>query len=1096
MQAVYYDASPSGVISITRTVPSVGQLSLTSTSIYPFIGSPVPTHWLSQDPSNIIIGQRVQISLSDLDLPDTSRPVVSLQSSRLAASADSETVTLTTSKPAAVMLESYQNWGQFTGVIDSVPSHTYIAGNGVLELDRTDELEASYTDAYPPSTVTSIISIGGISDWPQFRGRLSLSPSPLLQPDQELTVTVVDYDLDTDGTGNGETQSDWSHDASTVVAVRSLLTYRNASQEILVPTGHEELLALVESADAGTFTGVLQTQTRDCLRASGVLCQAQAGGKVQVEYLDRSAGLSVTAQLSVASTARLQFSPQVSRTSAGAPAIITLVDLDGETGLDYVRNASVNVSLLGSTSAPVAISLIETGHSSRVYTGAVATSPLSQMPSHRFRPRCPQTSLAVTGASLGDRIQADYFDTSAPPREMRATDTARVVSSTMLLGSQTGSIEMSTSSTGSDAPLRIGDVVSITVRDQDLNKDSSIPERELRGLVVVYGHAWACDAASYPSCQTSQLADGSYSFHSCQGFLPHNHSCLNAQPKPGGLCPGEDPDIAAVSCPKTDWEEVTLSETGCNTGVFTGTMGTTQELAAREPANNQLFLATQAKYSTQLRAVYMDKHPAGNMNEAYLGVETQGELVAQGQDRDTSAFSIGEMLAVTVTDFDANLDWCSIDSVSVNLTATRGGGAVLVDKETLSLTETAVASGVFTGQLPTAGVQPSSAAAITFDSFLTLLTSGDHVVVEYADRSCATLVQHHCVASHGGDLSATVGVVLAGGSLHVTVMDADLNTDPVNLGETVVGRLRVSTNKDSQTEDLVLSESVVANTFVGILNTDRELNRGRSNSGELNVMEGDLLTVTYQDAAPAASRTAVVRVAAAATVLTSPSLPAVGHVLSVTINDFDLNLDPRKVETGLVNAYLQPSSPLTSAGYRVSNSGNVQRPATFGQVTVTETATSSSVFTGRLLMSARASAVAPQIASEAATDHTGEIVACRGGDTLTVTYTDQFPYQDARATVSIYAKAQLSVSSPWINAGETLTITIADSDMNQDAYAAESIDKTSSMLWIETSKPTPGDREFLQATETGVDSVLTTLLSPASACVLVFGVLCLPVLLV
>ena len=147
-------------------------------------------------------------------------------------------------------------------------------------------------------------------------------------------------------------------------------------------------------------------------------------------------------------------------------------------------------------------------------------------------------------------------------------------------------------------------------------------------------------------------------------------------------------------------------------------------------------------------------------------------------------------------------------------------------------------------------------------------------------------------------------------------------------------------------------------------------------------------------------------------------------------------------------------------------------------------------------MSARASAAAPQIASEAATDHTGEIVACRGGDTLTVTYTDQFPYQDARATVSIYAKAQLSVSSPWINAGETLTITIADSDMNQDAYAAESIDKTSSMLWIETSKPTPGDREFLQATETGVDSVLTTLLSPTSACVLVFGVLCLPVLLV
>ena len=71
-----------------------------------------------------------------------------------------ETVELKSSKGFGVIAESRQNHGRFTGVIDSVPSLSYVSGNGVLELKRNGDLKAIYTDVYPPSTVESLMSIG------------------------------------------------------------------------------------------------------------------------------------------------------------------------------------------------------------------------------------------------------------------------------------------------------------------------------------------------------------------------------------------------------------------------------------------------------------------------------------------------------------------------------------------------------------------------------------------------------------------------------------------------------------------------------------------------------------------------------------------------------------------------------------------------------------------------------------------------------------------------------------------------------------------------------------------------------------------------
>ena len=374
---------------------------------------------------------------------------------------------------------------------------------------------------------------------------------------------------------------------------------------------------------------------------------------------------------------------------------------------------------------------------------------------------------------------------------------------------------------------------------------------------------------------------------------------------------------------------------------------------------------------------------------------------------------------------------------------------------------------------------PASQKASHLDGVLSHLKSRDDVILEYYDVSSESHVLHSSKASYRGDLSHTFNLVLAGGSLHITVVDADLNTNDENVGESVSGILQVSTSKDSEIEQLLLKESNEGgNRFVAILNTDREAKRGRSNSGILNVMEGDRLTVTYADQAPFSSRTTVIRVATKALLTVSPSLPAIGELLSVTLTDTDLNLDPSSADTGMLMAYRQPSSPLSSAGYRNMNYVNMnwgRNAATFGSVHVTETSDSSGVFTGALLLSERLTDLAPALPAEQKLSFSGKILAARAGDTLTLTYTDEFPNEERQVYVALYQRAKLLSKSSSIESGTSLTITILDADVNQDPSVIEKIDKSSQVLWIETQRPVPGDTEWLDARETGVDTGVSSI---------------------
>jgi len=146
----------------------------------------------------------------------------------------------------------------------------------------------------------------------------------------------------------------------------------------------------------------------------------------------------------------------------------------------------------------------------------------------------------------------------------------------------------------------------------------------------------------------------------------------------------------------------------------------------------------------------------------------------------------------------------------------------------------------------------------------------------------------------------------------------------------------------------------------------------------------------------------------------------------------------------------------------------------FGSVSLTETSATSNTFTGTLLLSERLTAQSPSIVQESLLTKSGEILSTLAGDNLRLTYTDEFPYRVTQVHVALYQRARLKTLSPWIESGTNLTITIFDADVNQDAAVVEKIEKSSEVLWIQTQKPLPGDFEYLEAQETGVDTGIFT----------------------
>jgi hypothetical protein len=78
---------------------------------------------------------------------------------------------------------------------------------------------------------------------------------------------------------------------------------------------------------------------------------------------------------------------------------------------------------------------------------------------------------------------------------------------------------------------------------------------------------------------------------------------------------------------------------------------------------------------------------------------------------------------------------------------------------------------------------------------------------------------------------------------------------------------------------------------------------------------------------------------------------------------------------------------------------------------------------------------------------------------------------------------------PWpaISEDEILTVMVHDNDLNFQENVVDSISVKSQMVWVTTSYPTPGDKEFVGLTETGANTGIFTGMLNTSSATQVFG---------
>lgn len=197
-----------------------------------------------------------------------------------------------------------------------------------------------------------------------------------------------------------------------------------------------------------------------------------------------------------------------------------------------------------------------------------------------------------------------------------------------------------------------------------------------------------------------------------------------------------------------------------------------------------------------------------------------------------------EDLTITVTDADENLDTNSMDTFDVAL----ANGA---QTETLTLTETANSSGIFSGVIAT----EFSLTPVSGDDTVQA-QAGDLIQTCYTDildASGATLVRCATSTILGGSDGAVLATVVSQPSdtLRFRVTDPDLNAD-INVQETA--QLTALHSRTGESETVTLTElSLDDNIFFGTVRTTTGSLPGANDDGVLLVQKADSIFALYDD---------------------------------------------------------------------------------------------------------------------------------------------------------------------------------------------------------------------------------------------------------
>jgi hypothetical protein len=374
--------------------------------------------------------------------------------------------------------------------------------------------------------------------------------------------------------------------------------------------------------------------------------------------------------------------------------------------------------------------------------------------------------------------------------------------------------------------------------------------------------------------------------------------------------------------------QVTVTETGANTGVFTGEFSLPQSAVA-------------AFINGWVKALYVDPASGKNITATATLVATDAAISV-----DKTTVKAGDKLTVTVTDADNNLDSKDTDSVTIAYEYTDSAG----NKQTgtWTLYETDVNTGVFTISKTIGSdikVKPGSTITLTYND-----TSPSYITATAGyPSSPVVLTATAKVATHTGTISIDKAAYGLGSKMTITVNDPDLNTDTTAAQSTTV-TLRISGYPD---ETRTLNEDGANSAVFTATYTWNSTDTG---------LIGKTFQIYYKDDADANGNT-VYAVATGtvnswdAQVSFDKAYYNVGDIATITVNDPDANRNPSQIETKSVTV-TSDSDPIGQT------------------ITVTETDVNTGIFTGKI-----------QISSSFAT---GKVYA-KVGDTLTAKYTDALP---------------------------------------------------------------------------------------------------------
>ncbi|MCU0454113.1 MAG: hypothetical protein MUE68_10690 [Bacteroidetes bacterium] len=484
-----------------------------------------------------------------------------------------------------------------------------------------------------------------------------------------------------------------------------------------------------------------------------------------------------------------------------------------------------------------------------------------------------------------------------------------------------------------------------------------------------------------------------------------------------------------------EWEPIAFTETGVNTGVFTGSRASV--FGTGSNGNNNGTLAVRP--GDTLLVTYID---ALDSSGAVNRVRSWRTAVVGGNTAilvGTTTALPGDSVYYTLTDADLNRNPSVVETYSIPDT-----NRVTNERETIVFTETGANTGIFTGKIAT---QFGLTAGANFNGSFNVKAL-DSLALRYRDTVNAA-------GQDGGWLSVRTNIL--GGatatltvtpqiypwdSVKVTVTDADLNLSP-GVGESIT--VRDSNIVTLEYQDVVLTETGLnTGIFVGYLKTRYGLVRGADNDGYIFVQQGAQLRVSYLDArqangGPGSTLTATTNVLGGnpGSLSASPTPIFAGDSVQVTITDADLNKN-----AALAESYAVRDSNITTGEWET--------------ITVVETGNNTGIFT---------TWVRTQYGLTAGTNNDG-IFNAKVGDSLVVTYRDTVTTNGAPgATLKAGSgfkgghNATLTATAT-ILPGDSLQVTVSDRDLNRLPGVAES-------YTVRDTNRVTGEWETVTLTETG-----------------------------